>query len=185
MVSHANAPAMSKRSVRVQSKQCGEKMTEKKTKFKRKRLFVDNRVQGSLIRQLIIHWSLACFLIFLYLFTLEAFSSGFSLGFQETIGVLWREYGLLVLVLFVISPVFIYDSMKLSNRFVGPMISFRAALKKISNGEDHEAINFRQNDFWKELANDLNKVSAELKELRAQVAEQTPDNQGNAESANA
>lgn len=142
-------------------------MTGKKNKFKRTRLFVDNKVQGSLIRQLVIHWSLACFLIFLYLFALQAFANGFALGFKDSVSALWQQYGLLAVVMLVISPVFIFDSMKLSNRFVGPMISFRSALKKLANGEDPESINFRQNDFWKELTNDLNRVSAELKERRA------------------
>lgn len=136
-------------------------------KLKRKRLFVDNKVQGSLIRQLIIHWSLACFLVFLYLFTLQAFSNGFALGFWGNLSVLWQQYGLLALVMLVISPVFIYDAMKLSNRFVGPMISFRGALRKLANGEDHEEINFRHNDFWQDLTKDLNMVAAELKERRA------------------
>lgn len=142
-------------------------MTGTKQKFTRKRLFVDTKVQGSLIRQLIIHWSLACFLIFLYLFTLQAFANGFSLGFQENVATLWNQYGLLALVMLVISPVFVYDSIKLSNRFVGPMISFRGALKKLANGETPDDITFRQNDFWKELTGDLNKISSELRELRA------------------
>ena len=141
-------------------------MTGTKKKLKRKRLFVDYKVQGSLIRQLVIHWALACFLIFLYVFTLQAFANGFALGFAENIQEIWKDYGLLALVLLVISPVFFYDSIKLSNRFAGPMISFRSSLKKIANGENLEPINFRENDFWKELAIDLNKISAELKELR-------------------
>jgi len=139
---------------------------EKQSRHKRKRLFVDPKVQGSLVRQLIIHWSLACFLIFLYLFTLQAFSNGFSLSFQANLFALWQEYGLLALVLAVISPVFIYDAIKLSNRFVGPMISFRTALSKLAAGHDPDPINFRQDDFWKELTKDLNGVSAELKQLR-------------------
>ena len=73
----------------------------------------------------------------------------------------------MAVVMLVISPVFIFDSMKLSNRFVGPMISFRGALKQLANGEDPDPINFRQNDFWKELTNDLNRISAELKTRRS------------------
>lgn len=142
--------------------------TSQKPKFKRKRLFVDNKVQGSLIRQLIVHWSLACFLIFIYLFALQAFSNGFSLGFSDNLRALGRQYGLLGVVLCVISPVFIYDAVKLSNRFVGPMVSFRAALKKLANGEDLNDVTFRQNDFWKELSQDLNKISSELKQRREQ-----------------
>lgn len=137
-------------------------------KIQRKRLFVDTKVQGSLIRQLVLHWTIACFLIFLYLFTMQAFSNGFALGFSENVSVLWKQYGLLVLVLLVVSPVFIYDSMKLSNRFVGPMISFRGALKKLADGEDPGEIGFRHNDFWRELSQDLNQISAELKQLRTQ-----------------
>ena len=73
----------------------------------------------------------------------------------------------------VISPVFIYDSVKLSNRFVGPMISFRAALNKLANGEDPGEIRFRQNDFWKELTNDFNKISGELNQLRGNADDST------------
>jgi len=65
-----------------------------------------------------------------------------------------------------ISPVFIYDSIKLSNRFVEPTISFRTTLNKLAAGQDAADLNFCQNGFWKELTNDLNKVSAEVKELR-------------------
>ena len=141
-------------------------MAKNVQKKQRKRLYVDTKVQGSLVRQLMTHWSLACFLIFLYLFTLQAFSNGFALGFQDNMVAMWQQYGLLGLVLLVISPVFIYDSIKLSNRFVGPMISFRASLKGLAAGQDPSEINFRQNDFWTELTKDFNKVSAELKELR-------------------
>lgn len=132
----------------------------------RKRLFVDAKVQGSLVRQLAMHWALACFLIFLYLFTLQTFAHGFTLSFQENLSMLWRQYGMLLLVILVISPVFIYDSIKLSNRFVGPMIKFRRALGKLAKGEDTGDITFRENDFWKELTEDFNVIADELKNRR-------------------
>ncbi len=110
---------------------------------------------------------MACFLIFIYLFTLQAFSNGFSLGFGENMAALWNQYGLLALVLGVLSPVFIYDSIKMSNRFVGPMVSFKSALKKLANGENPEAVRFRKGDFWQEMTGDLNKIAKEMKGLRA------------------
>jgi len=145
-------------------------MTKKNSEtpaYKRKRLFVDPKVQGSLLRQLILHWCMACFLIFIYLFTLQAFSNGFSLGFSENMSALWNQYGLLALVLGVLSPVFIYDSIKMSNRFVGPMVSFRAALKDLANGGEPSPVKFRESDFWQDMTGDLNKVAATVKELRA------------------
>jgi nitrate/nitrite-specific signal transduction histidine kinase len=97
---------------------------------------------------------------------METLRSGFEVGFYDNITAVRKEHGMLFLIMLVISPVFIYDSVKLSNRFVGPMISFRAALNKLSNGEDPGEIRFRQNDFWKELTNDFNKISGELNQLR-------------------
>lgn len=135
---------------------------------KRKRLFVDNRVQGSLIRQLVAHWFLACFLMFCYLFAMQAFSNGFALGFVENFQVLSQQYGLLFVILLVLSPVFIYDSVKLSNRFAGPMVSFRASLKRLARGENIREVSFRENDFWKELSTDLNSVAKELRTFRSE-----------------
>ena len=147
-------------------------MTEKKQAHQRKRLYVDTPVQGSLVRQLIIHWALACGLIVLYVFTMQAFSNGFELSFQENLSQVWDRYGVLGLVLLVLSPVFIYDAVRLSNRFAGPMVSFRSALHKLASGEDQEPISFRQNDFWKDLSRDLNQIASELKDLRAEKARQ-------------
>lgn len=139
-------------------------------KQNRKRLYVDAQVQGSLLRQLLVHWSMACFLVFLYLLAMQSLRTGFEMSFQETLGVLWKDYSMIILILGVISPVFIYDSMKLSNRFVGPMISFRAAMKKAAEGGDPGDIQFRQNDFWREMTEDFNKITTELRELREAVA---------------
>ena len=140
-------------------------MSEKTSK-KRTRLFVDTKVQGSLVRQLIMHWSLMCLLTFVYLLAWQAFSNGFSLGLRENLNAVTAQYGLLGAVLLVLSPVFIYDSFKLSNRFVGPMVSLRSSLKSLAAGEDGPPLTFRREDFWRELTDDYNKVRAELLELR-------------------
>lgn len=144
-------------------------MTKKQSRKKRKRLFVDSEVQGSLVRQLVTHWALACALVFLYLFALEAFSNGLALSFSENLASMGEQFGILGLVVTVVSPVFIYDSIKLSNRFVGPMISFRRSLNRLASGDQVDELHFRQHDFWRELTTDFNRISAELKELRNQT----------------
>ncbi len=96
---------------------------------------------------------------------------------------LWSDYGVMGMILAVISPVFIYDSIKLSNRFVGPMVSFRAALRQLAAGESPMPVRFRQNDFWKELSHDLNKVAAEMQTLReSNPAEPSDEHQELAET---
>ena len=136
-------------------------------KRKRTRLLVDTEVQGAIVRQIATHWLLACFLMFLYLFVMQVFANGFTLTFGENIQQLFRSYGLLAVVLGVISPVFIYDTVKLSHRFTGPMVSFRTALKKLAQGEDPGPVKFRKDDFWHDLSNDLNGLTKELQTLRA------------------
>lgn len=144
-----------------------------KAKRKRSRLFVDARVQGALMRQLILHWLLACAIIFAYLLILEAFASGFGKPISEHLSALWERYGMLTVVLAAIFPVFAYDSVKLSNRFAGPMVSFRQALQKLAHNEQVQPLSFRRGDFWKEFAEDFNAVAEKMSELneRADNAE--------------
>ena len=70
-------------------------------------------------------------------------------------------------VLGVLSPVFIYDSIKMSNRFVGPMVSFRRSLKELASGGDPGKAQFRENDYWKEMACDFNTIANEMRDLRS------------------
>ena len=120
------------------------------------------------MRQLIVHWCLACGLVFLYLLSLQAFSNGFAWGLEQNLAAIRQQYGLLGAVMFVISPVFIFDSIKLSNRFVGPMISFRSSLRKLASGDEAPPLTFRRGDFWRELTDDFNRIATELAELRAE-----------------
>lgn len=144
----------------------------------RKRLYVDSQVQGSLLRQLLMHWATACFLVFLYLLAMQTLKDGFESSFRENLAVLWQDYSMIILILLVISPVFIYDSIKLSNRFVGPMISFRAAMKKLADGGDPGDISFRQSDFWREMTKDFNRISAEMRDLRVDSEVEADDEIG-------
>jgi hypothetical protein len=44
----------------------------------------------------------------------------------------------------------------LSHRFVGPVLRVRNALRQASRGEKTARVKLRPNDFWTELADDLN-----------------------------
>jgi len=63
-----------------------------------------------------------------------------------------------LLVSFSLAPVFIWDAIKLSNRFAGPIVRVRRALAQIADGQTPKAIEFRNGDFWKSLAHDLNRA---------------------------
>lgn len=54
-------------------------------------------------------------------------------------------------------------SIKFLHRVGGPMYRFRITLKQISNGQIPQDINLRRNDFYKDIADEINRVIALLK----------------------
>jgi hypothetical protein len=68
------------------------------------------------------------------------------------------RYAPTVLVVLVLAPIFIRDFCKLSNRFVGPMVRLRRAMRDLAEGREVSPIHFRTRDFWKDLAADFNRV---------------------------
>jgi hypothetical protein len=75
----------------------------------------------------------------------------------------WWSAGPVFLVLACLLPIFVIDTVRLSSRFAGPLHRFGQVLRDLAAGENAEKVEFRQNDFWKQLASDLNRVSDRLK----------------------
>ena len=132
---------------------------------RRSKLLVDRQVQGTLIRQLITHWIIACCVTIFYLFMLQVFATGLQEPFAVQFKKMWQNYGSLVVVLITLFPVFIYDSMRVSHRFAGPMASFRRQLSSLAQGKSISQVKFRDGDFWGDLATSLNQVAKRLGQL--------------------
>ena len=74
-------------------------------------------------------------------------------------------------VLMLLMPIFLRDTLKLSNRFAGPMFRLRTALKTMSSGQVPGPIKFREGDFWLEAADDFNTVRADYESLQRENEE--------------
>jgi hypothetical protein len=61
-------------------------------------------------------------------------------------------------LLLALIPAFVWDTMKLSHRFTGPMRRLRSAIHAAANGEDIEPLKFREGDFWSEVPADFNRM---------------------------
>jgi hypothetical protein len=79
----------------------------------------------------------------------------------------------------------VWDTLKLTNRIVGPMCRVRASLRRINEGqEDWRPISFREGDFWREIADELNLVMQRLQEARDEASSKTTGHeQGQPEQA--
>jgi methyl-accepting chemotaxis protein len=129
----------------------------KNKKSKRSKKFVDRGVQGALVRRLAAHWiaflviGTAVSLMFQYL------TDPFT-GLDKHFEYFLQHQAGFIAVMLCMTPVFLYDTVKLSNRFAGPIFRLRRALKELAKGDDVERISFRPGDFWGELADDFNAV---------------------------
>jgi len=125
---------------------------------RRARSFVDPEVQGGLLRKIAFHWIL--------LFVVNSISLVVWVRMFEqpeaSWGATFTDCIERFLPFFVISalliPAFVWDTLKITHRFAGPILRFRSALSAAAKGQEVEPLNFRNNDFWQEIASDFNSV---------------------------
>lgn len=134
-----------------------------KSRF-RKKLFVDPAVQGAILRRLALHWAYTLATAFLCLFMIQIFSVGIETPLSGHLSAMWDRYGILFVTLLCIFPAFAYDSVKLSHRFVGPMVAVRMCLRKLADGGDVPEVTFRKGDFWTEISGDINRIAERLRD---------------------
>ena len=127
----------------------------------RKRLFIDKFVQGTLIRQLIIHWisfAVATSLA-LGMFT---WISNPLLPRDELFAQVTRRLLPILVAAICIVPLLLRDTISFSHRMVGPISRLRGVLKKLANGEAVNKLAFRPGDYWQEVATEFNEFSARI-----------------------
>ena len=128
----------------------------------RGRIYVDRKVQGALARRIVLHWCIFFGLTLLCLFAMEYFTGDPALSVGGHMAVIWQKYAFFVLLMLAIVPSFAYDSLKLSNKFAGPMVRLRKGMRAIINGEDIGQLKFRQGDFWAEVADEFNEMTSAI-----------------------
>ncbi|WP_425396251.1 HAMP domain-containing protein [Aeoliella sp.] len=124
---------------------------------KRGKEYVDPQVQGALWRRLVVHWLAYTGIALLLVVGLEWMSDPFQ-SISEVVTRAWWTYSPMLLVLACLIPLFVYDSIRLSHRFAGPVFRLRQVIHSLASGSNPERIEFRDNDFWKEIAADMNQV---------------------------
>jgi hypothetical protein len=144
----------------------------------RRQLFIDRKVQGALLYQACMYWLLGLVVIFLGLLGWQILRLSPRPLSAHLMG-MWHQYAVVVAILGILGPVFVYDMVRLTNRFAGPMLRLRNGLQRLAQGERVEPIVFRKGDFWYEMAEAFNAVAA-----RAQGATSEPA-KAPAEAANA
>lgn len=129
-----------------------------RSKNNRKRLFVDREVQSALARRIAMHWLVFVIVTFVLIGFLQVCVETPSLLPSVILKTFLANNAMALLVSFALLPVFVYDLIQVSNRFAGPMMRLRSALADLASGKQIKPLNFREGDFWGEVASDFNKA---------------------------
>lgn len=128
------------------------------TTTRRTKALVDPEVQGSVLRKIAIHWVLFFICNAIALMIWIRLYEQPDANWGQTFGDCMRRFLPFFIITMALIPAFVWDTLKLTNRFAGPILRFRAALADAKAGRAVAPLHFRNNDFWQEIAENFNAV---------------------------
>ena len=131
----------------------------------RKRHWINREVQGAIIKRSVFHWYLCTSLILLAVVIVTALRhpshSALLLVYE-----LWNHFSPAILASAVLLPVFIYDTLRATNRVVGPLHRLQVEMQALASGSEARPLQFRDGDYWQELAEQFNDLAAQVQKER-------------------
>lgn len=135
----------------------------------RKRLFIDHRVQGTLLLRVVAYWCCCVLAVGLSLLTWRLLTEPVQPAYQYFADA-WHFALTAAIATALVLPLVIYDILTISNRFTGPLYRLRRELRRLAAGEPVPPVRFRNGDFWPELADEFN-ATAQRMEMLTNMAE--------------
>lgn len=138
----------------------------------RQKVWIDRHVQGVLVGRILLYWfgmllyfglSLACYQWWQY--PEWTIAEHCQAMFEQV----WPSLPSLILIL----PLVIFDVVRLSHRFVGPIYRLREHLRKLNLDSKTSPLFFRDDDYWQQLAEPINKLQEQILTLEKKVASLT------------
>ena len=142
---------------------------------KRSSVLVDCTVQRAVIFRVFGQWIAFAATSLIFLYFLQLFSDIRQQSVGDVLDSMWANYWPLTVASTLLLPIFVYDTIKFSHRFAGPMIAFRRALHDLADGKEMASLSFGDEDFWPEMADDLNAIARKLDEHSDSSCEQPED----------
>lgn len=130
----------------------------------RNRLFVDPEVQAALLLRIVTYW-IVCLAAVALMLLCQQIIAGPPRPVFAHLEDLWFRFGPPFFASLVVLPLILMDIIRMSNRFSGPLIRLRRAMRALARGETVPPLRFRQGDFWKNFADEFNAVVERVAEL--------------------
>ena len=135
----------------------------------RQRVWVDKRVQGVLIGRIVLYWAAAMLYVGLGTVCFQYYQHpDWSLvqHAQELFLLVWPWLPSAVLCL----PLVVFDIIRVSNLFVGPIYRLRSHLSELHLNPDCPPLKFRDDDYWHDLTEPIHRLQSELLARKSEVA---------------
>ncbi len=139
------------------------------SRSQRKQNYVDSHVQGALLRRICSHWLIFFFAAAVAVILLQTLLGDPGKTLSQRLRLETGEFMFVAIVMISLFPAFMLDTIRFSNRFVGPIGRIRRYLRQLAIGQtDHCA--FRDDDFWSQLANEFNAVADLVESQKLEIA---------------
>ena len=134
-----------------------------KANNQRKKAVADARVQYSLAMRVVLHFSI--FIVAGAFFgVINQFLADPFAGVSENLWTFWSNSGPMMLALVCLMPVFVRDTLTLSNRVAGPIHNMRNVIRQLADGETGvRPLKFRKGDFWDDIPDLFNRMTETLR----------------------
>ena len=139
-------------------------------KYTRKQIFVDPKVQGTLVFRVITYWVICVMTISVMLLCWRMLTGPARMPFAH-LDDMWFHFGPALVASFILLPLVVCDIVRTSNRFTGPLLRLRRSMRELANGGDVKPIHFRDGDFWQDLAENFNAVASRVRDAEARRGE--------------
>ncbi|MFG0255733.1 MAG: hypothetical protein ACF787_11670 [Rhodopirellula sp. JB053] len=128
----------------------------KPTNKKRSQTVIDREVQYGVVWKIAVHWLalFACNSIALVIWV-GLFEQP-DVSWKQTVGDSFRRFLPFFVITAALIPAFVLDTLKLTNRFAGPVSRLRTEINNAAEGRPVRRLKFRNNDYWREIADGFN-----------------------------
>ena len=121
----------------------------------RKQLLIDGGVQLPIMLRIVAYWFF-CLTTVTCALTLARVDAEPDVFFLSQLFHVVVSYWPVYAVMFAGLPIALYDALKLSNRFAGPVYRMKTNLRDFNDGKLYSPVCLREGDFHSELATEIN-----------------------------
>jgi hypothetical protein len=131
----------------------------------RRRYFVDAKVQGAMLVRVLLYWFCCMVSITALVVIWRLVSDGPTGSFWNHFDDLWTLYKPVAVASALLIPLMMFDVIRFSHRFVGPMYRLRNCMEKLARDEEVAEMRFRDKDYWQDYAEAFNALRKRMRQL--------------------